>query len=311
MKGWWTTGWLWAAALAGQGAPSAIDVEARLTAPAPVVVSGTAAELILEIRVTADSSLDAAVFDGVHLQAKVEGAVAGTVGAAADRRVAVAAGTTIRRSLAVTLPVETASELKRVSVSWPGLPGASASIELAPPQTTIDVDALDLARTRVLLVTSHGTMSLTFLPDKAPAHVRNFVELSKSGFYDGTTFHLILKDYIVQGGCPNTKAGAEGVVGSGRRPGPPLKAELSDVRHQRGVLSMARGPDLDSASCQFLLCHGDAAALDGKYTAFGQLESGFDTLDKIAAVPVRREGQSVVPLQRVSLHKAIVLPVFE
>ena len=129
-----------------------------------------------------------------------------------------------------------------------------------------------------------------FWPDVAPNHVRNFLKLAQSGFYDGTAFHRVIKNFMIQGGCPNTKEGATGEPGTGD-PGYRIPAEFNDVKHVRGILSMARSSDPNSAGCQFFVMHGEAPGLNGQYTAFGQLESGLETLDKIAAQAPKRSVQ--------------------
>src|SRR5262249_31138096 len=148
----------------------------------------------------------------------------------------------------------------------------------------IDLDSTDLQTIEAAMVTSKGTMVMTFFPDKAPQHVRRFLELAQQGFYDGLAFHRIIRNFMVQGGCPNTKRGATGQPGTGRPSGPPLRAEFNDVLHTRGVLSMARGRDPNSAGSQFFLVHAEHARhLDGQYTAFGKVEEGLEVLDEIAA----------------------------
>lgn len=135
---------------------------------------------------------------------------------------------------------------------------------------------------KAIVETTEGSMTFEFFPDKAPGHVKNFVDLAEKGFYDGTAFHRVIAGFMIQGGCPE---------GTGRGgPGYTIDAEFNDVHHERGVLSMARSQDPDSAGSQFFVCHGEAAFLDRKYTAFGRLIEGDDTLDKIAAAPVRASG---------------------
>ncbi len=136
-----------------------------------------------------------------------------------------------------------------------------------------------LDRVEAVIETDHGTMVASFLPDKAPATVANFIKLSNEGFYDGLIFHRIISGFMIQSGCP---AGD----GSGG-PGYMIKAEFNDTRHEKGVLSMARSRNVDSAGSQFFIMHGRAASLDGKYTVFGRLVSGLDVLDKIASVQCR------------------------
>ncbi|MBK8974828.1 MAG: peptidylprolyl isomerase [Planctomycetes bacterium] len=172
---------------------------------------------------------------------------------------------------------------------------------------------LDLSRTRVKLVTSKGEMVIGFRPDMAPNTVANFVKLAKDGFYNGTRFHRIIRGFMIQGGDPNTKRGATGTPGTGG-PGYTIDAEFNELRHVRGVLSMARSRDPNSAGSQFFIMHGKAPALDEHYTAFGQLESGLDVLDSIADTPVRLHpgsGEASVPVEDVWVYAAVVEPVFK
>lgn len=159
-----------------------------------------------------------------------------------------------------------------------------------------------------VIKTSYGEMKVAFWPDVAPKTVENFKKLAKSGFYDGTAFHRIIKGFMIQGGCPNTKQGARGMPGTGDA-GYKLKAEFNARSHQKGVLSMARAADPDSAGCQFFICHGDASFLDRKYTAFGELVGGLDVLDAIANVPVtfgqgREKSQ---PIDRVEVQSVTIV----
>jgi len=131
---------------------------------------------------------------------------------------------------------------------------------------------------RAVLKTSMGDVTIAFLVDKAPRTCEHFVRLARQGFYDGLTFHRVIKDFIVQGGCPRGD-------GSGG-PGFTLRAEFNDTPHVRGVISMARGTDPHSAGSQFFIVEGDAPYLDSRYTAFAQVVEGQDVVDKIAAVPV-------------------------
>ena len=161
----------------------------------------------------------------------------------------------------------------------------------------------DLKGVTAEVVTSAGTMKFEFFTDKAPRHVKNFVDLAEKGFYDGTVFHRTIKGFMIQGGCPE---------GSGRGgPGYKVKAEFNDTRHVKGVLSMARSQDPDSAGSQFFVCHGTADFLDRQYTAFGRLVSGEETLDAIASAPVaagaggeRSKPVKPVKVERVVVHRA-------
>jgi peptidyl-prolyl cis-trans isomerase B (cyclophilin B) len=131
---------------------------------------------------------------------------------------------------------------------------------------------------RAVLKTSMGDITIAFLVDKAPRTCEHFVRLARQGFYDGLTFHRVIKDFIVQGGCPRGD-------GSGG-PGFTLRAEFNDTPHVRGVVSMARGTDPHSAGSQFFIVHGDAPYLDSRYTAFARVVEGLDVVDKLANVPV-------------------------
>lgn len=153
-----------------------------------------------------------------------------------------------------------------------------------------------------VIKTAFGEMKIGFWPDVAPKTVENFKKLARSGFYDGTAFHRIIKGFMIQGGCPNTKAGAKGAPGTGG-PGYQLKAEFNPKSHIRGVISMARSAHPDSAGSQFFICHGDAKFLDRQYTAFGELKSGEDVLDRIAGVPTKSGGgEKSTPIERVEIH---------
>ncbi len=136
-----------------------------------------------------------------------------------------------------------------------------------------------LEKITAVLQTSAGDMTFAFFDDKAPGHVANFVKLAEKGFYDGTSFHRVIKGFMIQGGCPRGDGTGD--------PGYTIKAEFNDVHHERGILSMARAQDPNSAGCQFFVCHGDAGFLDGKYTAFGKLVDGDETLEKIATAAVK------------------------
>ncbi|HEY0943689.1 MAG TPA: peptidylprolyl isomerase [Opitutaceae bacterium] len=161
-----------------------------------------------------------------------------------------------------------------------------------------------------VITTSYGDLTIAFWPDVAAKTVENFKKLAREGFYDGTAFHRIIKGFMIQGGCPNTKAGAHGLPGTGD-PGYKIKAEFNAKPHVRGVISMARAAQPDSAGCQFFICHGDARFLDRQYTAFGELVSGDDVLERIANVPVtfgaggREKSQ---PIDRVEVQTIKVVP---
>ena len=133
-----------------------------------------------------------------------------------------------------------------------------------------------------VIKTNEGEMVVEFWTDAAPNTVENFKKLARKGFYDGTTFHRIIKGFMIQGGDPNSKDPAkESRYGEGG-PGYKIKAEFNDHSHERGVLSMAREPDPDSAGSQFFICLASVTRLDHQYTTFGKLIKGDDVLEKIA-----------------------------
>jgi peptidyl-prolyl cis-trans isomerase B (cyclophilin B) len=160
-----------------------------------------------------------------------------------------------------------------------------------------------------VLSTNYGDMTLAFWPDVAPKTVENFKKLAREGFYDGTAFHRIIKGFMVQGGCPNTKDGETGMPGTGG-PGYKIKAEFNAKSHVKGVISMARSAHPDSAGSQFFICHGDAKFLDRQYTAFGELVKGEDVLELIAGVPTKSSGggEKSTPIERVELKSVKLVP---
>jgi cyclophilin family peptidyl-prolyl cis-trans isomerase len=131
-----------------------------------------------------------------------------------------------------------------------------------------------------ILETNLGTIKIQFFPDKAPGHVKNFIDLAKKGFYDGTRFHRVIPGFMIQGGDPLSKKGDRRVMGTGG-PGYTIKAEFNDVKHERGILSMARSSDPNSAGSQFFIMVANKTHLDGQYSAFGKVISGMDVVDKI------------------------------
>ena len=147
--------------------------------------------------------------------------------------------------------------------------------------------------------TNHGKISFELLPDLAPETVRNFEKLAKDGFYDGTLFHRVIPGFMIQGGDPNTKTDNKGSWGMGG-PGYNVKAEFSSRSHLRGIVSMARAQDPDSAGSQFFIVTSDSAFLDRQYTVFGQVKEGMDVADKI--VNMDRNGNDC-PLEKVVMIK--------
>ena len=161
-----------------------------------------------------------------------------------------------------------------------------------------------------VIKTSQGDMVVQFWTDAAPATIENFKKLAKEGFYDGTIFHRIVKGFMIQGGDPNSKDPAnEEHYGEGG-PGYKIKAEFNDHSHERGVISMAREPDPDSAGSQFFICLAPVTRLDHQYTTFGKLIKGDDVLGKIGDTPVTRNsmGEMSKPTERVTIDKIDIVP---
>ena len=145
-----------------------------------------------------------------------------------------------------------------------------------------------------VISTNLGDIVLKFFPDKAPNHVANFMKLAKANFYNETKFHRVIPGFMIQGGDPNTKPGGDtiGPPGAGG-PGYTINAEFNDVHHKKGILSMARSQDPNSAGSQFFICVADADSLDNQYTAFGQVVSGQDVVDKIVSLPTGEKQQDM------------------
>ncbi len=166
------------------------------------------------------------------------------------------------------------------------------------------------AKEVAVIKTSKGEMILEFWSDVAPKTVENFKKLAKEGFYNGTAFHRIIKGFMIQGGDPLTKDVAnEARFGTGD-PGYKIKAEFNAKKHERGVISMARSMDPDSAGSQFFICLDAAPFLDGKYTTFGKLMKGEEVLMKIGDTPTvsNGRGESSKPSERVVVESVTITP---
>ena len=156
-----------------------------------------------------------------------------------------------------------------------------------------------------IIKTSEGTMVVEFYPEVAPNHVANFKKLARQGFYDGQCFHRVIKGFMIQGGDPNTKDESKKDLWGQGGPGYTINAEFNSKHHARGVLSMARTSDPNSAGSQFFVCHGDAGFLDGQYTVFGKLIKGDDVLEKIATTPTEGPDR---PVKRVNIESVKIVP---
>jgi peptidyl-prolyl cis-trans isomerase B (cyclophilin B) len=135
-----------------------------------------------------------------------------------------------------------------------------------------------------IIETNLGRIVVKFFPEKAPQHVESFLKLANDGFYDGVLFHRIIPGFVIQGGDPNTKSGPRSTHGTGG-PGYTIPGEFNEILHEKGILSMARTNDPNSAGSQFFICLGRVPHLDRKYTVFGQVIEGIDVVDAIAALP--------------------------
>src|SRR5438552_11488519 len=162
-----------------------------------------------------------------------------------------------------------------------------------------------------VIKTNEGEMVVQFWTDAAPSTIENFKKLARQGFYDGTIFHRIVKDFMIQGGDPNSKDPAkENSYGQGG-PGYQIKAEFNDHPHDRGVISMARSSDPDSAGSQFFICLAPVRRLDHQYTTFGKLIKGEDVLEKIGNIPVERnaQGEPSKPTKRIVIENIKIVPM--
>jgi peptidyl-prolyl cis-trans isomerase B (cyclophilin B) len=173
----------------------------------------------------------------------------------------------------------------------------STNASMSQPKTAAEV---------AIINTTEGTMVIQFWTDAAPNTIANFKKLANSGFYDGTCFHRFIKGFMIQGGDPLTKDPAkEDMWGTGG-PGYQVKAEFNDHPHVRGVISMARSQDPDSAGSQFFICHGNPSFLDHQYTTFGKLIKGDDVLEKIATTSTHPQDR---PDKRVGIISIKIVPL--
>ena len=162
-----------------------------------------------------------------------------------------------------------------------------------------------------VISTNFGDMVVEFYPDIAPMHVDSFVSLINEGYFDGTTFHRVIPGFMIQGGDPNSRNENRATHGTGGRAGKffgigneedpstwLIPEEFSDTPHVKGILSMARTNDPNSASSQFFVCHDNANFLDNNYTVFGKVIDGLDVIDQIAVVA---KDQNDNPLERIEM----------
>ena len=172
-------------------------------------------------------------------------------------------------------------------------------------EETKDKTAMSETKEVAVIKTSEGEMVAEFWPDVAPKTVENFKKLATSGFYDGTAFHRTIKGFMIQGGDPLTKDESKQSRWGTGDPGYKIDAEFNKKSHERGVLSMARSQDPNSAGSQFFICHGHPKFLDGQYTAFGKLIKGDDVLEKIATTKTQPGDR---PEKRMNVESIKIVP---
>ena len=156
---------------------------------------------------------------------------------------------------------------------------------------------------RAIIKTKFGDIDVVFFPEKAPKHVENFIALAKSGFYNGTIFHRVIPGFMIQGGDPNTKDPNKPETYGQGGPSQRLKAEFNDIPHRRGILSMARTSDPNSAGSQFFIVVKDSNFLDGQYTVFGEVVEGMEVVDKIVGLPKNNRD---LPTERAEITAVVI-----
>ena len=162
--------------------------------------------------------------------------------------------------------------------------------------------AADDTHPQVIIETGFGSIELELLPEVAPNHVSNFLSLARSGFYNGTIFHRVIPDFMIQGGDPNTREEDKSKYGQGG-PGYNVKAEFNDQPHVRGALSMARSQHPDSAGSQFFIVVKDSSFLDHQYTVFGRVTQGMEVADAIVS---QERDRNDLPLKRIAIKVRVV-----
>lgn len=193
-------------------------------------------------------------------------------------------------AVASCTPASTANNETTAATETNTTSSATATEATVPPATTSSAAAeenkpMSQYENKVAEIhTSAGEIDIRFFPDVAPNHVKNFIDLAEKGFYNGSKFHRVIPGFMIQGGDPNTISGAPSTWGTGGS-GKNVAAEFNSVSHKRGIVSMARSNDPNSASSQFFIVTSDSTFLDKQYTVFGQVTKGMDVADKIVSAP--------------------------
>ena len=187
------------------------------------------------------------------------------------------ASTGNNETTATQTETNTTSSATATEASVPPATTSSAAAEENKPMSQYENKVAELH-------TSAGEIDIRFFPDAAPNHVKNFIDLAEKGFYNGTKFHRVIPGFMIQGGDPNTVSGSPSTWGTGGS-GKNVGAEFNSISHKRGIVSMARSNDPNSASSQFFIVTSDSTFLDKQYTVFGQVTKGMDVADKIVGAP--------------------------
>jgi cyclophilin family peptidyl-prolyl cis-trans isomerase len=199
--------------------------------------------------------------------------------------------------LAIACTAPTQTPVTETATREPAAPPAAVQEEQERPMSYYENKVAEIE-------TTAGTIAVRFFPQVAPNHVKNFIDLSEQGFYDGTRFHRVIPGFMIQGGDPNTKSDDAATWGTGGS-GEQVRAEFNPIPHRRGIVSMARSQHPDSASSQFFIVVDDSRFLDNNYTVFGQVVSGMEVADAIVAAP--RRGETPVnpaAIQRITIREA-------
>ena len=205
--------------------------------------------------------------------------------------------------------LDVAQKISEAPASDKGVPDsrieiASVTVRDTPPPEPLPFSTEtpeQLARYRAVLETSMGAITIGFMPDKAPEHVRHFLRLAQAGVYEGTSFHRVVRGFVIQTGALNTRGA---LTEKQQKLVHTLQPEFNDTRHEKGIISMARGDDPASATTSFFIVTGAAPSLDNKYSVFGRVVEGLDVVEKIEAVPVNGEA----PVAPITLLKVRVVP---
>jgi cyclophilin family peptidyl-prolyl cis-trans isomerase len=211
-------------------------------------------------------------------------------------------------AVAACTPANTANNETTTALTDTTTTTSSATEATVPPATTSSAAAeenrpMSQYQNKVAeLHTSAGEIDIRFYPDVAPNHVKNFIDLAEKGFYNGTKFHRVIPGFMIQGGDPNTVSGSPSTWGTGGS-GKNVSAEFNSISHKRGIVSMARSNDPNSASSQFFIVVADSTFLDKQYTVFGQVTKGMDVADKIVSAPTGAQDR---PNNPTSIDKIVI-----